>query len=111
MFIQSFQCLFTVSVFDKPKVSKFVHSFSARNDTKILHAMQCNLCIYLAAYEYCIRLTGASLLLCHMRHYQLMWHLSLDTEWIIVSFSSKGLNHRAYLAHIATAVWCVLLFV
>ena len=37
--------------------------------------------------------------------------LGLDTERIIVPFSSKGVNHMAYLAHVATDVWCVLLFV
>ena len=32
--------------------------------------------------------------------------LGLDTERIIVPFSSKGVNHMAYLAHVATVVWC-----
>ena len=40
-----------------------------------------------------------------------MSQLGLDTEWIIVPFSSKGVNHMAYLAHQATVVWRVLLFV
>ena len=35
----------------------------------------------------------------------------LYTEPIIVPFSSKGVNQMAYLAHVATVVWCVLLFV
>ena len=41
----------------------------------------------------------------------LLRQLGLDTERIIVPFSSKGVNHIAYLAHVATVVWCVLLFV
>ena len=28
-----------------------------------------------------------------------------------VPFSSKGVNHMSYLAHVVTVVWCVLLFV
>ena len=36
--------------------------------------------------------------------------LGLDTEWIIVPFSSKGMNHMVYLAHVATDVWRVLSF-
>ena len=35
----------------------------------------------------------------------------LDTERISVPFSSKGVNHMAYLAYAATVVWCVLLFI
>ena len=35
----------------------------------------------------------------------------LDTEWIIVHFSSKGMNHIMYLAHMDTVIWYVLLFV
>ena len=34
----------------------------------------------------------------------LLWQLGVGTEWIIVPFSSKGLNHMAYLAHVATVV-------
>ena len=37
--------------------------------------------------------------------------LGLDTERIIVPFSSKGVNHMAYQEREATVVWCVLLFV
>ena len=37
--------------------------------------------------------------------------LGLNTERIIVPFSSKGVNHTAYLAHVTTDVWCILLFV
>ena len=36
--------------------------------------------------------------------------LGLDTERIIVPFSSKAWT-TAYLAHVATVVWCVLMFV
>ena len=35
--------------------------------------------------------------------------LGLDTERIIVPFASKDVNHMAYLAHVATFLWCVLL--
>ena len=35
----------------------------------------------------------------------------LPTVIIRVPFSSKGVNHMAYLAHVATVVGCVLLFV
>ena len=31
----------------------------------------------------------------------------LGLEWTIVPFSSKSMNHMAYLAHVATDVWCV----
>ena len=37
--------------------------------------------------------------------------LGLDAERISVPFSSKGVNHMAYLAHVVTVVWCVLLFI
>ena len=36
---------------------------------------------------------------------------NLPTVIIRVPFSSKGVNHMAYLAHVATVIWCVLLFV
>ena len=36
--------------------------------------------------------------------------LGLDTERIIVPFSSKGVNHMAYLANFATVVWWKLKF-
>ena len=36
---------------------------------------------------------------------------NLPTVIIRVPFSSKGVNHMAYLAHVTTVVWCVLLFV
>ena len=32
--------------------------------------------------------------------------LGLDTERIIVPFSSKGVNHVAYLARVAIVMWC-----
>ena len=41
----------------------------------------------------------------------LLRQLGLDTERIIVPFSSKGVSHVAYLAHVATVVRRVLLFV
>ena len=41
----------------------------------------------------------------------LLWQLGLDTKRISMPFSSKGMNHMAYLDHVATVVWCVLLFV
>ena len=40
----------------------------------------------------------------------LLRQLGLDAERISVPFSSKGVHHMAYLAHVATAVSCVLLF-
>ena len=40
-----------------------------------------------------------------------MRQLVLDTERIIVSFYSKGMNDMAYLSHVASVVRCVLLFV
>ena len=36
---------------------------------------------------------------------------NLPTVIIRVPFSSKGMNRMAYLANMATVVWCVLLFV
>ena len=30
-----------------------------------------------------------------------------DTERMIVTFSSKGVNHISYLAHVITVAWCV----
>ena len=56
-------------------------------------------------------LKGVPLLLCRIgqRHY--LRQLGLDTERIIVPFSSKGVNHMAYLAHVATVVSCVSLLV
>ena len=36
----------------------------------------------------------------------LLRQLGLDTELIIVPFSSKDMNHVAYLAHVATVVRC-----
>ena len=33
--------------------------------------------------------------------------LGLDTERIIVPFSSKGVNDMAYRDHVSTVVWCV----
>ena len=41
----------------------------------------------------------------------LLQQLGLETERIIVPFSSKGANNTAYLAHVVTVAWCVLLFV
>ena len=41
----------------------------------------------------------------------LLWQLGLDTERIIVPFSSKGVNRMTYLAHAVTVVWFELLFV
>ena len=35
--------------------------------------------------------------------------LGIDTKQIIVPFSSKGVNHGAYLALVDTVVWCALL--
>ena len=40
----------------------------------------------------------------------LLRQLGLDTERIIAPFSWKGVNHVAYLAHVATVTWRVLLF-
>ena len=39
-----------------------------------------------------------------------LWLLGLDTEWIIVPFYLNGMYRMAYLARVATVVWCVLLF-
>ena len=41
----------------------------------------------------------------------LLEKLGLDTEWIIVPFFPKSVNHMAYLAHVVTVIWCLLLFV
>ena len=41
----------------------------------------------------------------------LLRQFGLDTEQIIVTFSSKGVNRVAYLAHVVTLVRCALLFV
>ena len=41
----------------------------------------------------------------------LLRQLGLDTERIIVPFSSKDVNHIACIAHPVTDEWCVLLFV
>ena len=41
----------------------------------------------------------------------LLRQLCLDTERIIIPFSSKGVNHIGYLAHVATVEGCVLRFV
>ena len=40
----------------------------------------------------------------------LMRLLDLDTERIIVSFFSKGVNHTAYLAHVSSVAWWVFQF-
>ena len=72
--------------------------------------MSCNLCIYLAPYEYYTPQRGPVVVVSYGPA-PLMQLLGLDTERIIVPFFSKGVNHMSYLAHVATDVWCVLLFV
>ena len=54
----------------------------------------------------CGCVTGAPLWLCRMAS-----ATDVRIERIILPFSSKGVNYMAYLSHVATVVWCVLLFV
>ena len=56
-------------------------------------------------YEYCIRLTGDPVIVFAYGP-AAAW---LDTE--PVPFSTKGVNHLVYPAHVATDVRCALLFV
>ena len=72
--------------------------------------MQCNLCIYLAPYEYYTPQRSPVVTVSY-EPAPLLRQLGLDTERISVPFSSKVVNHMAYLADVATVVWCVLLFV
>ena len=72
------------------------------------NVMSCNLCIYLAPYEYYILLT---VVVVSYGFAPLTRLLDLDTEGITVPFSSNGMNRMAYLAHVDTTVRCLLPFV
>ena len=71
-----------------------------------ISVMKCNLYTYLAPYEYNILHIRPGLHCCCVE-----WaSATIAAAWLrlrwIVSFSLKGVNHRAYLA-----IWSVLLFV
>ena len=56
---------------------------------------------YLTSTSMNILMTEAPFLLCRMGS-------TTIAERIILPFSSKSMNHMAYLAHVATVVWCIL---
>ena len=68
------------------------------------------MCIYLAPTTNYTSQRGPIVIVSH-RPAPVFRLLGLDTERISVPFSSKGVNHMAYLAHVVTVVWCALLFV
>ena len=64
--------------------------------------------IYPAPYEYHILLTMDPVVVVVSHGLApLLWQLGLDTEQITVPFSSKGVKHMAYLAHVATVLWYI----
>ena len=67
-------------------------------------------CFYLALDEYYTPQRGPVVIVA-CGPAPLLQQLGLDTERISVPFFLKGVNHMAYLAHVVTAVWWVLLFV
>ena len=77
---------------------------------EIVKVRYCNLCTYFAPYEQLYSSTGPVVIVSYGPA-PVFRLLGLDTARISVPFSSKGVNHMAYLAHVVTAVWCVLLFV
>ena len=73
--------------------------------------MQCNMCIYLVPLRVLYTPQRDPVVIVSYGPAPLMRLLGVDTERIIVPFSWKSVNHMAYLAHVATVVWYVLLLV